>query len=61
MFRRENSALSNAATFVISSLQAPMFMCTEEPTMKFVEISAMRVASQLTLIEHEVFSRIKPL
>jgi hypothetical protein len=43
-----------------NKLKAPMFMCTEEPTMKFVEISAMRVASQLTLIEHEVFSRIKP-
>ena len=41
--------------------QAPMFSGEDTPTLKFVEISAERIANQITVIEHEVLQRIKPL
>ena len=43
------------------ALQAPMLFGEDTPTLKFVEISATRIANQLTVIEHEVFQRITPL
>ena len=47
--------------FALPHLQAPMLFGEDTPTLKFVEISATRIANQLTVIEHEVFQRITPL
>lgn len=46
---------------VLAHSQAPMFFDDTTPTLKFVEISADRIANQLTILEHEVLQRIKPL
>ena len=47
--------------FPLPHVQAPMLFGEDTPSLKFVEISAERIARQLTVIEHEVLQRIKPL